>query len=51
MKIKVITAGILCICASFLFADGIDQLNMGIGEDNVFERVARRMKEWFGEFF
>jgi cell division protein FtsA len=25
--------------------------NFRIGEANVFERVARRMKEWFGEFF
>ncbi|MCF6267429.1 MAG: cell division protein FtsA [Desulfuromusa sp.] len=25
--------------------------NFKIGEKNVFERVTRRMKEWFGEFF
>ncbi|OEU76865.1 MAG: cell division protein FtsA [Desulfuromonadales bacterium C00003093] len=25
--------------------------NFKIGEANVFERVSRRMKEWFGEFF
>jgi len=25
--------------------------NFKIGEDNVFERVIRRMREWFGEFF
>ena len=43
MKIKnLLTAGLFSLCASFiisshsLFADGIDQLNMGIGEDNVF---------------
>ncbi|MDH3998434.1 MAG: cell division protein FtsA [Desulfuromonadales bacterium] len=25
--------------------------NFVIGEDNLFDRVVRRMKEWFGEFF
>ncbi|PLX90611.1 MAG: cell division protein FtsA [Desulfuromonas sp.] len=25
--------------------------NFKIGQENVFDRVARRMKEWFGEFF
>lgn len=36
MKIKTLTISMLCLCASFLFADPIDQLNIGIGEDNVF---------------
>ena len=25
--------------------------NFSIGDENLFDRVARRMKEWFGEFF
>lgn len=25
--------------------------NFMIGQDNMFDKVARRMKEWFGEFF
>jgi cell division protein FtsA len=25
--------------------------NFSIGQENLFEKVARRMKEWFGEFF
>jgi cell division protein FtsA len=25
--------------------------NFAIGQENVFDKVARRMKEWFGEFF
>jgi cell division protein FtsA len=25
--------------------------NFSIGQENVFEKVIRRMKEWFGEFF
>jgi cell division protein FtsA len=25
--------------------------NFSIGQENVFDRVVRRMKEWFGEFF
>jgi cytochrome c-type protein NapB len=36
MKIKILAGTLLCICTSFLFADPIDQLNIGIGEDNVF---------------
>ena len=36
MKIKVLASTLLCICVSFLYADPIDQLNIGIGEDNVF---------------
>lgn len=43
MKIKkVLSAGLFSLCAGFMIAstslsaDGIDQLNMGIGEDNVF---------------
>jgi len=43
MKIKkVLSAGLFSLCAGFmmtshsLFADAIDQVNMGIGEDNVF---------------
>ncbi len=36
MKIKVLIASILCIGLSSLYADAIDQLNIGIGEDNVF---------------
>ena len=36
MKIKVLASTLFCICVSFLYADPIDQLNIGIGEDNVF---------------
>ena len=36
MKIRTFVATLLCLCSGTLFADGIDQLNMGIGEDNVF---------------
>ena len=25
--------------------------NFAIGQENVFDKVVRRMKEWFGEFF
>jgi cell division protein FtsA len=25
--------------------------NFSIGQENVFDKVIRRMKEWFGEFF
>jgi len=25
--------------------------NFVIGDENLFDRVTRRMKEWFGEFF
>ncbi len=36
MKIKVVATMMFCICTHFLFADPIDQVNIGIGEDNVF---------------
>ena len=36
MKIKVFAAGIFCICTSSLSAEAVDELNIGIGEDNVF---------------
>ena len=36
MNIKILTSSTLCLCVSFLFAGPIDQLNIGIGEDNVF---------------
>jgi len=36
MKIEIILASIFCLFTSYLFADAIDQLNFGIGEDNVF---------------
>lgn len=36
MKIKVLAASLICLCANFLIAAPIDQLNIGIGEDNVF---------------
>lgn len=36
MKIKILVAGLICICSSALTADAIDQVNIGIGEDNVF---------------
>lgn len=39
MKIKILASTLLCICASFIFADPIDQLNIGIGEDNVFSHA------------
>ena len=46
MKIKkVLSAGLFSLCAGFmisshtLFADGIDQLNIGIGEDDVFSNA------------
>jgi cell division protein FtsA len=29
----------------------IQSSNFAIGQENVFDKVARRMKEWFGEFF
>jgi cell division protein FtsA len=25
--------------------------NFSIGQENIFDKVTRRMKEWFGEFF
>jgi cell division protein FtsA len=25
--------------------------NFMIGQENIYDKVARRMKEWFGEFF
>lgn len=32
-------------------SQNIEKQNFKIGQDNIFEKVARRMKEWFGEFF
>jgi cell division protein FtsA len=29
----------------------VQSRNFAIGQENVFDRVVRRMKEWFGEFF
>ena len=36
MKAKLLIVGIFCMASSGIFAEAIDQLNMGIGEDNVF---------------
>ncbi len=36
MKIKILIASILYICSTALFADVIDEIEIGIGEDNVF---------------
>lgn len=39
MKTGIFLASILCLCNSYIFADGIDQLNIGIGQDNVFSEA------------
>ena len=36
MKIKYLVAFLICMGLSPLYADAIDQLNIGIGQDNVF---------------
>jgi len=53
--------GLKDVVASPIYATGVglvkygsqnvEKQNFKIGQDNVFEKVARRMKEWFGEFF
>ncbi|SHI80696.1 cell division protein FtsA [Malonomonas rubra DSM 5091] len=53
--------GLIDVVNSPIYATGVGLVKYGssntqsqnfkIGEDNVFERVIRRMKEWFGEFF
>jgi cell division protein FtsA len=29
----------------------MESRNFTIGQENIFDKVMRRMKEWFGEFF
>ncbi len=53
--------GITDVVNSPIFATGVGLVrygsrnlqsqNFSIGQENVFDRVMRRMKEWFGEFF
>lgn len=53
--------GLIDVVNSPIYATGVGLVKYGsqntqsqnfrIGEANVFERVARRMKDWFGEFF
>jgi cell division protein FtsA len=53
--------GLTDVVNSPIFATGVglvkygsknmEALNFSIGQDNIFSKVIRRMKEWFGDFF
>jgi cell division protein FtsA len=53
--------GLIDVVNSPVYATGVGLVKYGsrnmqtrnfvIGQENLFDRVARRMKEWFGEFF
>jgi len=53
--------GLVDVVNSPVYATGVGLLKYGsrnlqvrnftIGQDNVFDKIFRRMKEWFGEFF